>query len=99
LDALVACAHQETGRALLDGPVGSAGSLGSPLRNYSPPALFSSTARERYGAGANLFGDRHLYASVIAVECATSTRDEMVAKPPDAGEVDAPEIAISMHLS
>jgi hypothetical protein len=80
--------------------MGSAGSLETPPRNYSPPALFSSTARERHAAGAHPFGDRHLYASVVGIECTTSTRDEMAAKPhPMRGEADAPEIAISMHLS
>jgi tRNA 2-selenouridine synthase SelU len=37
---------------------------------------------------------------VIAVECNTSTRDEMAAKPPlMRAQIDAPEIVISMHLS
>jgi hypothetical protein len=60
----------------------SAGPLGTPPRNYSPLALFSSTARERHAAGAHPFGDRHVYASVIAVECTTSTPDEQAAQPP-----------------
>ena len=66
---------------LADGPLGSAGSLGTLPRNYSPPALFSSTARQRHPTCAHQFGERHLYASVIVVECTTSTRDEhLIAK-------------------
>jgi hypothetical protein len=80
--------------------MGSAGSLETPPRNYSLPALFSSTARERHVAGAHQFGDRHLYASVITVEMHHEypSRDGGEAAP-DAEKIDAPEITISMHLS